>query len=143
VRVRGEDRDAETGILASADVLTATATIQSTVAERMRAGERPFLAGGCCAELPGALADARDALGSIGLVHLDGHLDLYDGVTSPTGEAADMPVSVALGLGPRMWVELGPLFSSSALAGVSLGCYNPEKDPDRACGRALVKALST
>jgi arginase len=184
-----------------------------------------------------------DALGSIGLVHLDGHLDLYDGITSPTGEAADMPVSVAFGLGPKRWVELaggasvaadraalvgfrdreeslgygmlqpetlepapmlhsladlraagpgrvaaevaaalgergpfwlhfdvdvldpntfpatdylmpggldweecgavlGPMFSSPALVGVSLGCYNPEKDPDRACGRALVDALA-
>jgi arginase len=243
VRIRGEERDAETGILGSADVLTMTATIRSTVAERIEAGERPFLAGGCCAELPGALAGGRDALGSIGLVHLDGHLDLYDGITSPTGEAADMPVSVALGLGPKRWVELaggasvaadraalvgfrdreeslgygmlqpetlepapmlhsladlraagpgrvatevaaalgergpfwlhfdvdvldpttfpatdylmpggldweecgavlGPMFSSPALVGVSLGCYNPEKDPDRACGRALVDALA-
>jgi arginase len=243
VRIRGEDRDAETGILGSADVLSTTAAIRSAVAERIEAGERPFLAGGCCAELPGALAGGRDALGSIGLVHLDGHLDLYDGATSPTGEAADMPVSVALGLGPSGWVRtcggasvsaertalvgfrdraesleygmrqpeqiepapqalsledlrhrdpgevapalaarlaerggfwlhfdvdvlapdvfpatdylmpggmewaearaiLTPLLSSPALIGASLGCYNPEKDPDRACGRALVEALA-
>jgi len=243
VRIRGEERDAETGILGSADVLTMTATIRSAVAARIEAGERPFLAGGCCAELPGALAGARDALGSVGLVHLDGHLDLYDGVTSPTGEAADMPVAVALGIGPKTWVELaggasvaadraalvgfrdreetleygmlqpealdpapllrslvdlrtsgpgaaaaevadalgergpfwlhfdvdvldptvfpatdylmpdgldweelgavlGPLTSAPSLVGVSLGCYNPEKDPDRSCGRALVDALS-
>ncbi|MBA3865005.1 MAG: arginase family protein [Solirubrobacterales bacterium] len=243
VRIRGEERDAETGILGSADVLTATTTIRSSVAARIEAGELPFLAGGCCAELPGALAGARDALGSIGLVHLDGHLDLYDGVTSPTGEAADMPVSVALGIGPKIWVELaggasvaadraalvgfrdreetleygmlqpealdpapmlrsledlrargpgaaatevasalgergpfwlhfdvdvldptvfaatdylmpdgldwdelgavlGPLSTAPSLVGVSLGCYNPEKDPDRSCGRALVDALA-
>ena len=68
-------------------------------------GERPFLLGGCCAELPGALAGARDALGRVGLAYVDGHLDLYDGVSSPTGEAADMPVAVALGFGPSAWVE--------------------------------------
>jgi arginase len=242
VRIRGEERDGETGILASADVLATTATIRAAVAARIGAGERPFLAGGCCAELPGALAGARDALGAVGLVHLDGHLDLYDGETSPTGEAADMPVSVALGFGPQAWVEasggasvsaertalvgfrdraesieygsrqpeqieppplhlslddlrrvgpsigadgvgatlgergpfwlhfdvdvlapevfpatdylmpggmtwaelgavLSPLLSSPALIGASLGCYNPEKDPDRRCGRALVAAL--
>jgi arginase len=242
VQIRGETRDAETGILASADVLTMTATIRAAVRERIEAGERPFLAGGCCAELPGALAGARDALGSVGLVHLDGHLDLYDGRTSPTGEAADMPVAVALGIGPRSWVELaggasvasdraalvgfrdreetieygslqpeelepqpllhsladlrsagpgavaaevaarlgergpfwlhfdvdvldplafpatdyllpdgldwpelnavlGPLLGAPDLIGVSLGCYNPEKDPDRSCGRALVESL--
>lgn len=242
VSIRGQTRDPGTGILASDDVLATTATIRAAVAERIGAGERPFLAGGCCAELPGALAGARDALGPVGLVHLDGHLDLYDGETSPTGEAADMPVSVALGLGPAGWVAacggasvnsesttlvgfrdraeslefemrqpeqieppplplsleelrtagpgaaiakvrsrlsergpfwlhfdvdvldpevfpatdylmpggmnwpelravLSPLLSSPALIGASLACYNPEKDPDRTCGRALVDAL--
>jgi arginase len=243
VRIRGETRDPATGILAAAAVLSTTATIRAAVAERIVAGDRPFLAGGCCAELPGGLAGARDALGGeIGLVHLDGHLDLYDGETSPTGEAADMPVSVALGLGPAGWVQtcggasvsaertalvgfrdraeslehgmrqpeqiepapqalaldrlregdlgeaatslaarlaergpfwlhfdvdvlspeafpatdylmpggmdwgearavLGPLLASPALIGASLGCYNPDKDPGRACGQALVDAL--
>ncbi|HEX8752329.1 MAG TPA: arginase family protein, partial [Solirubrobacterales bacterium] len=241
---RGSERDPATGILASADVLETTRTIRAAVAERLAAGERLFLAGGCCAELPGALAGARDALGfGFGLVHLDGHADLYDGASSTTGEAADMPVAVALGLGPAAWVEaadgasvsprhtllvgyrdreesiadgmrqpeslpeppvllpveavrergaaalgaelaerlplsglfwlhfdvdvldqavfpatdyllpggleweeahalLAPLLGSPALIGASLGCYNPDKDPDLACGRALVEALS-
>jgi len=242
LRIRGDARDPETGILASDDVLACTATIRRRVARAVEAGERPFLAGGCCAELPGALAGVRDAIGPLGLVHLDGHADLYDGETSTTGEAADMPVSVALGLGPRAWVEvaggpstapqytallgyrdqqesiddgmrqpqtlspapilrpleqvraagpdavaaeltarlqsavpfwlhfdvdvldqdvfpatdylmpggaswdevgalLDPLLSSPALVGASVACYNPEKDPDLACGRALVEAL--
>jgi arginase len=242
LRIRGEERDPATGILASAEVLDATARIRSTVAREVGAGGRPFLAGGCCALLPGALAGARDALGSLGLAHLDGHLDLYDGETSATGEAADMPVSVALGLGPAAWVEaaggasvapqrtalvgfrdkaesleygmrqpesispqpiqrsaadlrvgdpgtaaaavvatlaeqapfwlhldvdvldqhvfpatdyllpgglewdelnaaLRPFLDSPRLIGASLACYNPEKDPGLACGRALVQAL--
>lgn len=242
VRIRGGERDPETGILASAEVLDTTAAIRPAVAELIGAGARPFLAGGCCAELPGALAGARDALGStLGLIHLDGHLDLYDGATSTTGEAADMPVSVALGLGPDAWVQaaggattlprqtailgfrdlaesiedgmrqpetldpvptlhpaedlrarpgeiatevaamlteqapfwlhfdvdvldqaafpatdylmpggldwdqvravLGPILSSPGLIGASVACYNPDKDPDRSCGRALVEAL--
>ena len=61
--------------------------------------------GGCCSLLPGALAGARRVDGRVGLVYLDGHLDLYDGVTSPTGEAADMPISVVLGRGPQAWVD--------------------------------------
>lgn len=105
VRIRGEQRDPGTGLLASDDVLATTATVRTAAAERIGAGERPFFAGGCCALLPGALAGARDALGEIGLVHLDGHADLYDGETSTSGEAADMPISVALGLGPSAWVE--------------------------------------
>ena len=105
VRIRGEERDPLTGIVGSADVLTATAAIRDATAARIATGERPFLAGGCCAELPGALAGARDTLGRVGVAYLDGHLDLYDGVTSPTGEGADMPLSVALGRGPGAWVD--------------------------------------
>jgi arginase len=243
VRVRGDERDPETGLLASADVLATTGSVRAAVAQAIEADARPFLAGGCCAELPGALAGARDALGEIGLIHLDGHQDLYDGTTSPTGEAADMPISVALGLGPAAWVEaaggasvaarrtallgyrddeesvehgmaqpeeispgihclpidavraagppqtaetavaaatgdgvpfwlhidvdaldqdvfpatdylmpngmswdeframLGVLLSAPGLAGASLACFNPEKDPGRTCGRSLVESL--
>jgi arginase len=106
IRIRGEERDPATGIVASAAVLDCTAAIRAAVAAAIAAEERPFLIGGCCAELPGALAGGRDALGApLGLAHLDGHLDLYDGDTSTTGEAADMPISVALGIGPAAWVE--------------------------------------
>lgn len=249
VRVRGEERDPETGLLASDDVFATTAAVRAAVVAAIAEGARPFLAGGCCAELPGALGGARDALGEagaarggLGLIHLDGHQDLYDGVTSPTGEAADMPVSVALGRGPAAWVEaaggasvapgrtallgyrdaaesreygmaqpsevgpelaclpverlrelgpaaaadsalgsldpdtplwlhldvdvldreafpatdylmpnglswkelratLPPLLNSPNLIGASVACYNPEKDPGQACGRALVETL--
>jgi arginase len=242
VRIRGEDRDPVTGIVGSADVLATTVAIREATAATLVSGERPFLAGGCCAELPGALAGARDILGRVGVAYLDGHLDLYDGVTSPTGEGADMPLSVAFGRGPDPWVgvcggasarppdvipigyrdvdelptlerlgaELGtgfhpvskeavrregpvavgervaaelaagagrfwlhldvdvlgedvfpatdylmpdgltmdelvalmrPLGRSPSLVGVSLGCYNPEKDPVDHYGRALVEAF--
>jgi arginase len=243
VRIRGEERDPETGIVASADVLATTSTVRSAVASAISDGARPFLAGGCCSEVPGALAGARDALGRVGLAYLDGHLDLYDGETSPTGEGADMPISVALGRGPAAWVDaaggaslaaedavligyrdqeesrsygmlqpeelpglthmsvedvraagpagvvdsvvgaldpdlplwlhfdvdvldqevfpatdylmpngmtwdellpvLKPLLSSPSIVGASLGCYNPEKDTDRAGGRALVDSIRT
>jgi arginase len=243
VAIRGVERDPRSGLLAAGDVLAATATIRGAVAARVAAGERPFLCGGCCSVLPGALAGARDAVGPLALVHFDGHLDLYDGETSVSGEAADMPVSVALGLGPAAWVAavggpgvaaeraalvgfrdraesleygmrqpetivpapllrpaddlhrrggaavaaeveaalgdeapiwlhfdvdvldrdvfaatdylmpggldwdeasavLAVLLASPRLLGVSLGCYNPNLDPDRACGRALVEALA-
>ena len=244
VRIRGEERDGVTGIVGSPDVLATTAALREAVADSLKRGHRPFLVGGCCAELPGALAGARDGRGRIGLAYLDGHLDVYDGLTSPTGEAADMPVSVALGFGPRAWVDasggasvagpdvmlighrdhdelatlrqlhdegtldravgvfsmdalradqpagdlaltlaeglesvpggfwmhldvdildqdvfpatdylmpggmtwdelvavMGPLVSSPRLIGASLGCYNPEKDPDGGSGHALVDA---
>ena len=242
VRIRGEVRDPATGLLASDDVLAASAGIREVVGALLVDGARPLLAGGCCAELPGALAAARDVLGRVGLAYLDGHFDLYDGRTSPTGEAADMPVSVALGFGPAAWSEamggasvrpadtvllgprdlaasladgmrdpasiegltaytnadlrdtgpgsvggstaatlqagpgrywvhldvdvldelvfpatdyldpdgldwgelrevMRPLFATTGVIGASIGCYNPEKDPGRACGTALVDAF--
>jgi arginase len=105
VTIRGDDRDAGTGIIASHDVLGASEAIRSAVIGLLSDDARPFLIGGCCTELVGALAGARDVLGRVGLAYLDGHLDLYDGETSPTGEAADMPVSVALGFGPKAWAD--------------------------------------
>ena len=116
VRIRGEVRDAETGVVASPDVLATTAAVREAVARMVADGERPFVCGGCCSLVPGALAGARDAYGSVGLAYVDGHLDLYDGRTSPTGEAADMPVAVALGFGPERWVE---------------ACGGPSLEPER------------
>jgi arginase len=103
VRLVGRVRDAGTGVLGWPSVLQLTATIREEVCDVVAAGAVPLLVGGCCTMLPGALAGARDALGAVGLAYLDGHLDLYDGRTSPTGEAADMPVSVVTGLGPAAW----------------------------------------
>ena len=104
VGIHGEERDPESGLLAADDVLATTATLRAAVAKQVGAGAVPFVCGGCCSVLPGALAGARDARGSVALIHFDGHLDLYDGTTSASGEAADMPVAVALGLGPAAWV---------------------------------------
>ena len=240
VRVRGQIRDPETGIIASAEVIANSATTRVAVRDRIAAGERVFLAGGCCANAPGAIAGARDALGRVGLVYVDGHQDLWDGRSSSTGEAADMPLGVAIGVGPAAWVEanggpattprdtvlvanrdhretvglpdpgadlgltylpiervrelgptaasamaatgfddelgrfwlhvdvdvldmdvfpatdyldpgglswdelgelLAPLGSSPRLCGVSLGCFNPEKDPSGSCGSTLADLL--
>jgi arginase len=45
----------------------------------------------------------------VGLAFVDGHLDFYDGVSSTTGEAADMELAILTGLGPAGLVDLaGP-----------------------------------
>jgi arginase len=36
---------------------------------------------------------------------------------------------------------LWPLGQDASLVGVSIGCYNPQKDPDGACGAALTDML--
>lgn len=239
VRLRGEQRDDATGVVAWPDVAAMTDAVMSATAESVAAGHVPILVGGCCSLEPGAVAGARQVLGAVGLVHVDGHLDVYTGKTSPTGEAADMPNAVLLGLGPQEWaarlgdaptlrgdevvvlghrdpdeitdgslelalsrgmhavpvervtpdpfaageaaaalleepawvhldvdvldeiafpatdyllpggltvdelrVLLRGVFSTGQVVGFSLGCYNPEKDPDRESGRQLVEVLT-
>ena len=99
VRVIDASRDTSTGLVGwpSADAMTRA--VREAVAHRTRAGENVLLLGGCCALLPGAVAGLRDALGPVGVVNIDGHLDLYDEATSPTGEIADVPIAALLGIG--------------------------------------------
>jgi arginase len=105
VRIPDGGRDPATGLVGLDGVLATTTEVRRAVADLCAAGRRPFALGGCCTLAAGALAGARDALGPVGLIHVDGHLDVYDGHSSPTGEAADMPVAVILGAGPAAWVE--------------------------------------
>jgi arginase len=111
VRVVGRERDPSTGIVGGKTVHDAVRGVRRAVADLVSNGDRVLVVGGCCIPLMGALAGARDGkvgAGSdpmpgigldVGLVYIDGHLDLYDQTTSPTGEAADMPTSAILGIG--------------------------------------------
>jgi len=105
VRIREDVRDPASGVIAIDDVVAMTREIGDAVEGLRRDGRIPFVMGGCCSLVPGALAGARRVDPGVGLVYLDGHLDLYDGETSPTGEAADMPIAVVLGRGPSVWVD--------------------------------------
>jgi arginase len=131
VRIRGEERDPETGLLGSADVLAMTAAVRAATREVVERGERPLLIGGCCSLVPGALAGLRDARGGpVGVALVDGHVDVYDGTLSPTGEAADMPMSVALGLGPAAWVDAAGGIAADPARYVALGARDPEEADD-------------
>ncbi len=102
-QLRDPRRDPESGVVAFADVLELSDELRDEVAE-LADSERPLLVlGGCCTALPGVIGGLRAAGKRLRLVYLDGHLDLYDGESSPGGEAADMPLAVMLGLGPRDW----------------------------------------
>jgi len=138
-RIVGQDRDPRSGIVGWASVSAATRTIRNQVSALLADEKVPVLIGGCCTLLPGALAAARDILGPVGLAYIDGHLDLYDGITSTTGEAADMPVAVAAGLGPAPWVEQvsAPLVPLDRL--VLLGAS--DRDESAALGAALPEQL--
>lgn len=130
VRIRGEERDPDTGIVGSPDVLAMTAVVRGAVAEMVTAGERPLVLGGCCSLVPGALAGVRDAAGSVGIASVDGHVDVYDGVSSPTGEGADMPLGVALGRPPSRWVAAAGGASTTPARSVVLGARDPEEAVD-------------
>jgi arginase len=130
VRIRGDERDPETGVIGAADVLHMTGVVRAAVRDAVAAGERPLVLGGCCSLVPGALAGLRDAAGPHGIAYVDGHVDVYDGVTSPTGEAADMPVSVAFGLGPRAWVEAAGGPSADPARVAVLGARDPDEAGD-------------
>lgn len=133
VRIPDHDRDPVTGLVGQDGVLATTDEVRRAVADRCAAGDRPFVLGGCCTLLSGALAGARDALGTVGLVYVDGHLDFYDGQTSPTGEAADMPVAVLLGDGPAPWVaRVAPVPVAPPEAIAILGYHDPEELADLA-----------
>jgi arginase len=118
VRLVGTARDKRNGIKAWPAVAETTSAVRAAVASVVAAGDTPLILGGCCTLLPGALAGARDAHGQIGLAYFDGHLDMYDGKTSSTGEPADMPIAVVSGVGPRDWVALvgRPVVPTSRIA---------------------------
>jgi arginase len=99
-----------------------TATREAVVGSLDRGG-RPLLVGGDCPVLLGALAACRDRYGAAGLMLVDGHEDAWPPRLSPTGEASDSEVAIALGragelpepldrlvplLGPEAVVMLGP-----------------------------------
>jgi arginase len=135
VRIIGKDVDAGTGMFGWPSVAEVSTAIRAQVAALLREGKVPVLVGGCCALVPGALAGARDAVGPVGLAYVDGHLDLYDAFTSPTQEAADMPIAVVADLGPAAWCEHvgAPLVEPRRVA--LLGCA------DRAEAASLRSAM--
>ena len=104
VKIRGDERDPKTGLLGRIRCIGYDTHASLSRGSVDGARRQAFVCGGCCSILPGCLSAARDRFGRLGLVYVDGHQDLYDGQTSTTGEAADMPLGVAIGEGPLEWV---------------------------------------
>jgi arginase len=84
-------------------------------------------------------ATALSAIGDPALAGIWLHLDV---------DVLDMDVFPAtdyLDPGGMTWDELAealdPIGRATALRGMSLGCFNPEKDPDGSCGAKLVDLL--
>ena len=100
------NRDARTGVVGFEQIRRASSQIDSAVEAVLEEGEKPLVVGGDCTVLVGALAAAKERLGRVGLVFVDGHLDYFGGETSPSGEAADMDLAFVTGNCPEGLVDL-------------------------------------
>lgn len=138
VAIDDPNRDPATGMVGFTSVCAASSAIQRAVAEMLTRGERPLLVGGCCTLLIGVTAALKEHFGRVGLAFVDGHLDFYDGDSSPTGEAADMELAILTGHGPSGLIDLAgapPLLEPADI--VTLGYRDERKaaldgapDPD-------------
>jgi arginase len=99
-------RDPVTGIIGYDSLCAVSATIQKAVSSMLSRGERPLIIGGDCSLLIGISAGLKQYFGRVGLVFVDGHLDFYDGQSSPTGEGSDMELAILTGFGPNGLINL-------------------------------------
>ncbi|MGC5020007.1 arginase family protein [Micromonospora sp. DT47] len=99
-RIDDPERDPATGLIGAEQVRRACRAIAAGVAAVRADGHRPLVVGGDCTLLVGVFL-ALPA--GTGLWFLDGHPDFCDGRTSPTGEGADMDLSILTGHGPDLF----------------------------------------
>lgn len=85
------------GLLAEPLLTQMLARASAAIGDAIRAGDRPLVVGGDCPVLLAALAAGRSQVGRVGLLFVDGHEDAWDPRASPTGEAADSELGLALG----------------------------------------------
>ncbi|HEX5879290.1 MAG TPA: arginase family protein [Actinomycetota bacterium] len=120
------ERSPTSGLLAEPALVSMVAGTRQAVAAVHQAGRFPLVVGGDCPVMLGALAATRDRHGGVGLLMLDGHEDAYPPRRSPTGEAADSELALALGLAeglPDGLAALVPL-----LAPGQVGLLGPRDD---------------
>ena len=92
------ERAEGSGLLNEEALLVMVRRLRDAVGFGLREDATPLVYGADCAVLLGALAGARDAVGEVGLVFVDGHEDAFGLEQSPDGQAADSELALALGL---------------------------------------------
>jgi len=97
--VHDKRRDPRSGLVGHREVVAATETIRGAFNSWLAPDRRTVVLGGCCTLMIGLGAATRDTIGPFGIAYIDGHLDLYDGQSSPSGEGADVPLATMLGHG--------------------------------------------
>jgi arginase len=95
------------GLLAEDALVAMIGQVTEAVGAARGRGRFPLLAGGDCPVLLGALAALQAETGRAGLLFVDGHEDAWPPRASPTGEAADCELGLALrlfdaGLSPQL-----------------------------------------
>ena len=128
VKIDDSKLDEATGIIGFKQVCEVSDTIRAEIAKLLRQGEHLLVIGGCCTLLIGVIAALRQEYRDIGLAFIDGHLDFYDGKSSPTGETADMELAILTGVGPSGLIDLSgctPLISPQDI--VVIGFRNAEQ----------------
>ena len=118
-------RDPEHGVLGLRDAANACQVVRRELAPLLADGRRPLVLGGCCTLLIGVMAALRDNGTDAGLLFVDGHLDCYDGASSPYGEAADMELAILLGVGAPALTEIAGTLSDRRV--VALGNADEEE----------------
>jgi arginase len=99
------------GLLAEDTLIAMIGRVREAVGAARRGGRFPVLLGGDCPLILGALAALQDKRAQPGLLFVDGHEDAWPPRQSPTGEAADCELGLALrlfdaGLSPRLAAAL-------------------------------------
>jgi arginase len=86
------------GLLAEDTLITMIGQVRRAVRTARSGGRFPLLIGGDCPVILGALAALQIETGDPGLLFVDGHEDAWPPRSSPTGEAADCELGLALRL---------------------------------------------
>ena len=136
--LRPPERHPRSGILAFESLVEASEEISERASDAIRSQKRPLVLGGDCSLLIGAIAGARRGGLRPGLLFVDGHCDYWDGKSSPTGEAADMELSILHGQGPPELAGMAPRPLVDPARTAILGHRPPELDSDVAAERERV-----
>lgn len=86
------------GLLNEVAIVDIQGQLASVVSAALRDRRFPLVVGGDCSALVGAIRGARDVLGAVGLLHVDGHEDTTPLDASEDGEAANSEIGMLLGL---------------------------------------------
>jgi arginase len=121
-------------VVGAHEVRRASRAIASEVRQVLEARDLPLVLGGDCTLLLGVFPALPTGSG---LWFVDGHADFFDGVSSPTGEAADMDLAILTGHGPPGLLESDqPLVAPANV--VLLGHRPGELHPDVARENARI-----